>query len=105
VNSTSVKNVSRRFVLLSCLALPALPAVIGTAAEKGRRVGILKVLARNVWTWRILRGHNQEQLARRCGFTNECMSQIERASYPVTLANLSELADQLECTACDLVKY
>lgn len=99
-----MKSVSRRFVLLSCSALPALPAVNATAkADEGHRLDLLKVLARNVWTWRVLRGYTQDQLARKCGYTHERMSQIEQASLPATVGDLFKLAEHLQCAASELL--
>lgn len=47
---------------------------------------------------RIERGYSQEQLARRAGFHNSYLSQIERGRERVTPAVLDQLAPQLELT-------
>jgi DNA-binding Xre family transcriptional regulator len=89
-----------------CVLLPALPLAvsIGKPDEK-KRIDILKVLAQNVWTWRIFNGFNLQRLAALCGFTVERVDEIEDAKHNITLGDLETMADQLNCRVYDLVRH
>jgi transcriptional regulator with XRE-family HTH domain len=64
---------------------------------------MLRRLAANCHRLREARGYTQHQLARRCGFPNIYISQIECETVNITLANLEALANGLECAAEDLL--
>jgi transcriptional regulator with XRE-family HTH domain len=54
-------------------------------------------LADNLRKYRILRGYTQKDLAARCGFHKNYVSNVEQARVNITLANLEALAGGLEC--------
>lgn len=65
---------------------------------------ILWVLATNLKKLRVARGYTQQELARRCGFPNSYIGDIEQETVNITLANLEALANGLECSAEDLLR-
>lgn len=65
---------------------------------------ILSVLATNLKKLREARGYTQQELARRCGFSNSYIGDIEQETVNITLANLEALAKGLECSAEDLLR-
>jgi DNA-binding Xre family transcriptional regulator len=65
---------------------------------------ILWRLATNLKRLREARGYTQHELARRCGFPNSYISDIEQETVNITLANLEALANGLECFAEDLLR-
>lgn len=100
-----MKIVSRRFVLVSCVLLPAIPLAMSMPQpDKKKRVDILKVLAQNVWTWRIFNGFSLQRLAELCSFTVARVDEIEDAKHNITLGDLEKMADNLNCTLVDLVR-
>jgi transcriptional regulator with XRE-family HTH domain len=64
---------------------------------------ILWRLSENLKRLRKARGYTQERLGKRCGLTKNYISNVERGTVNISLANLEAIAIGLNCTAEDLL--
>jgi len=65
---------------------------------------ILLRLADNLKALRKARGYTQKKLARRTGFTENYICNIEQATGNISLASLETVAEGLECFEEDLLR-
>lgn len=64
---------------------------------------IREIFARNMKARRKALGLSQEELAHRAGLDRTYISSLERCKYGVTIDTLSDIANQLEVSAADLL--
>jgi transcriptional regulator with XRE-family HTH domain len=61
-------------------------------------------LSTNLIGLRKARGYTQQDLASRCGFTKNYISNVEQGTVNICLANLEALANGLDCFEEDLLR-
>jgi transcriptional regulator with XRE-family HTH domain len=74
-------------------------------ANKNRKASadLLGRLSVNMKRFREARGYTQEDLAKVCGLKKSYVSNVERATVNITLANLEAIARGLGCTEEELL--
>ena len=65
---------------------------------------ILWRLAANLRRLRKARGYTQERLGKLCGFSKTYISNVEQGAVNISLANLEEITNGLDCTAEELLR-